>query len=617
VLFHFKNLGRILYWHLNYGFIFWSIKDHEGWMMIFRQWNRATFLIGGSLAISGILSSCSSVYKESRQVEPYSKDVSTYQSAGTQWTLATQGRAASHAGEEIFQQGGNVVDAAVATSIALGVERPHSTGIGGGGFLLLKFKNVVEAWDFREVAPRKAYRDMFLGKNGAVIPDATTEGARSSGVPGLLKGLYELHKRHGKLPWATVLQPAIRLAKNGFPVYPELAAALKDSQETLAGFPSSHAIFFRPNGDILEQGDRLVQYDLSRTLERVAKNGSKELYFGKTAQMIAASQKQHKGLIDLEDLKSYQFKIRDPLRGKFKGYEIVTMPPPSGGGMQILEVLKTLEKYPLKEWGPWNPKTIHTVAAAMQQSFADRTQFAGDPEFTLVPIKGLLSDEHIAAVQSQIDSPRALEASQVKALSKARAEFYESNHTVHFSILDAEGNAVVSTQTINGWFGSGIVAEGTGIVMNNEMDDFSAKKGAVNQFGQVGNDTNLISAGRRPLSSMSPTLVFKDNEVVAGLGTPSGTRIPTCILNVLLNRFEHEMSLSDAVATLRYHHQWYPDQIEVEPPGFSGGVQSNLESMGYKIENKSIGCKVQMVEKAGDKLRSVSDIRGEGLSLSH
>lgn len=540
---------------------------------------------------------------------------SVHEARSRKFMITSQGEASTQAGAEMFRQGGNAIDAAVAVSFAISVERPQSTGIGGGGFMLVHFAKTKEtiALDFREKAPLAASRNMYLDKKGDTLPKLSLDGALSVGVPGLVAGLKEAHRKYGKLPWSKVIAPAIRLAEEGITVYPHLEKAIKHREAVLRQFPDSRKLFFRPDGTPLQVGDQLKQPDLAKTLRTIQARGKDGFYQGWVARAIVQSQEKHGGLITLKDLATYNVKVREPLRADYNGYQVVSMPPPSSGGVHVLQILNILENVDLKSLGPFSPQAIHYTASAMQQAFADRATYLGDSDFVEVPVKELISQEYANHLFKQINSELARPSSEVKAGNPKLP--YESDETTHFTVMDAKGNTVSSTQTINYYFGSGVVAEGTGIVLNDEMDDFSAKPGALNVFGAVGSDKNAIEPNKRPLSSMSPTIVFEKDKPILALGTPSGTRIITCVASTLLNYLTYDMPLFDAVASLRYHHQWIPDEIRVDAPGFPDRLDDALRERGFHVHTKPLSCRINAIATHGSELHGVADPRGEGMSL--
>lgn len=528
--------------------------------------------------------------------------------------VASQGNYTSKAAQFIDSKGGNLFDIAVAMSFVISVERPHSTGIGGGGFLLSHqaLSGETKAFDFREVAPLKSHSKMYLDKKGEQEVLLSRDGALAVAVPGLVQGVLEVHKRYGSLPLTTVLKPAIDLARTGFIIYPALGEAIEAKKDVLDKFESSKKIFFNKNGLPLKTGELLVQNDLASTLDLIANKGASGFYRGSVAKKIVNTIRKYGGIMSSKDLRGYQMKVREPLKGSFRGYDIISMPPPSSGGTHIIEILNILENFNLKAFGVQDPRTIHTVASAMQIAFADRAKYMGDSDFAKVPVTQLINKSYAKKLAKMIPENQAIPSSQFPVAEK---NLYESDDTTHFTIMDKAGNVITSTQTINGWFGSGLVAEGTGIVLNNEMDDFASHVGGVNLFGAIGGKNNLVEPKKRPLSSMSPTIVFKNSVPVLALGTPSGTRILTCVMQTLFNRLEFDLDLYDSVHATRYHHQWYPEEIRIGPPYFSASTMRKLKKMGYKINKKSLGCKVQAIEKKGDELIGVSDNREEGLAL--
>jgi gamma-glutamyltranspeptidase / glutathione hydrolase len=537
-----------------------------------------------------------------------------YDSTGTKFMIASQGEATTLAARKMFALGGNVIDAAAAASFTIAVERPQSTGIAGGGFMVvhLPASKATVAFDFRERAPAKAFEKMYQDEKGEVVSGRSTDGALAVGVPGMVAGVLEIHKKYGKLPLKTVLAPAIELAENGFAVYPHLATALAAKQEVLWKSEAARSIFFHAEKKPLALGDQLKQVDLAKTLRTIADKGRAGFYSGWVGQAIVAEEKKLKGLLTLKDLASYQVKTRKPVRDDFGRYEIVSMPPPSSGGVHVIEILNVLEGLPLEKTGPYSSESVHSTASAMQFAYSDRAKYMGDPDFVSVPLKTLTSDAYAKNLQGTIDPKKAKKYTEVQAPD---AKKFESKETTHFTIADSDGNVVTSTQTINGWFGSGVVVSGTGMVLNNEMDDFSAKPGVANKFGLVGGKENAIAPGKRPLSSMSPTIVLKDGKPVLALGSPSGSQIITCVALTALNYLTYKMPLYESVTALRYHHQWTPDQLIVEAPGFSPELTEQLRGMGYDVVNSDIGCKIQAVAFEDGKLHGVSDPRGEGLAV--
>ena len=483
---------------------------------------------------------------------------------------------ASAAGLEILHAGGNAIDAAVAVGFALAVTHPEAGNIGGGGFMLIRLAdgNSVVV-DYREEAPAAATRNMFLDANGKVISESSTVGALAAGVPGTVAGLALAHQKYGKLPWARVLRPAIRLAAKGFPVGYELSESLRADRELLSKFPETCRIFLR-DGKLYEPGEILRQPELARTLRRIAAGGPAVFYRGPIARAIAASMQKHHGLITLEDLRQYQAKIRQPLRGDFRGFEILTVPPPSSGGVGLIEMLNVLEPIDLGE--PISFQSIHRMTETMRRAYADRAAYLGDADFVSVPVAGLTSKKYAAKLRDEILQGRAEVAVQAGKPAEC-----ESLQTTHFSVVDAAGNAVANTYTLNGGYGNGLTVEGAGFFLNNEMDDFAAKPGDPNMFGLVQGEANAVGPRKRPLSSMTPTIVTKDGRVRLIIGSPGGGTIINTVLQVLLNVLVFKMDVLQAVTAPRFHHQWMPDVLVMERVGFSADTIEKLKEAGYKI----------------------------------
>lgn len=571
------------------------------------------------------LSGCTSIFRANEVStlglnEPVSvvhqsvNDRASYEAFGKNVAIATQGRYATEAARDILKKGGNLIDAAIAASFVISVERPHSTGIGGGGFMIIRDveRNQTYAVDFRERAPLASTRDMYLDSNGEVIAKKSVDGIFAVGVPGLVAGLFEIHKKLGRLPWRKLLDPAISLADRGFEVYPSLEKALQARKNVLQQNHDARRIFLRPDGGSLQIGDKLIQKDLARTLRLVARSGAKAFYKGKIANSIVKTSRKQGGILAEKDLDQYQVKWRTPVVGRYKGLEVLSMPPPSSGGTHVVQILNILDGDDLAKHGFANAKTIHLKAAAMQHAFFDRAQFLGDPDFNPgMPIAQLTSKNYANHIRSSIQTRHAKSADELPMSPRPELR-HESNETTNFSMMDEKGNAVVSTQTINGWMGSGVVAEGTGILLNNEMDDFSAKPGASNLYGAIGSDANSVAPQKTPLSSMSPTLVLKGKVPIMAVGAPGGTRIITCVAQTIINYIDHHFSLYDSIDTVRFHHQWLPDQLTIESPGMGSKIQMDLESVGYKVKMDKVPCIVNGVVREGEKLNSVADPRDIG-----
>lgn len=521
---------------------------------------------------------------------------------------------ASKVGLEVLEAGGNAVDAAVAVALALAVTHPQAGNLGGGGFMLVRMADGrTAAWDFREKAPARAHRDMYLREDGSVHPEMSLWGATAAGVPGSPAGLLAALEEFGSKPLADLAAPAIRLAREGIPVSHFLAASLRGKARVLGRFETTRKVLF--DGDRpLRLGDRLVQEDLAQTLERFAKDGFDGFYKGKTAELIVAEMKRGGGFIALEDLADYEPARREPLVGNYRGHEVLSMPPPSSGGIALLQMLGILEGFDLRASGFGAAQTIHLVAESMRRAYADRARWLGDADFYPVPVAGLLAADYLDGLRASIDPAKTTEVAPGRP-----AGGKEGNDTTHFSIVDAAGNAVSCTTTINSTFGSGLVVGGAGFLLNNEMDDFSAKPGVPNQFGLVGGEANAIQPGKRMLSSMTPTIVLKDGKLRYVLGAPGGGRIINGVMQVLLNAIEFEMSIEDAVAAPRFHHQWKPEHISWERLAISPDTRRILEGMGHAFSQRPISgvARVQAIEVRSDGTRvAAADPRSGGTALA-
>lgn len=484
---------------------------------------------------------------------------------------------ASRVGAQVMAAGGNAVDAAIATGFALAVTFPEAGNIGGGGFMVVRLADGTSmALDFRETAPRAATRNMYLGPDGKVTQDSLI-GHRAAGVPGTPRGLWEAHRKFGKLPWKRLVEPAVVLARDGFKLERGQAASLRAGADLFKRFPASWSQFSR-NGNFYAWGETLKQPDLASTLARIRDGGADGFYRGKTAELIDVDMKRNQGLITKDDLAAYRAEWRKPITGSYRGYEIVTMPPPSSGGVCLVHMLGILEGYDLKPLG-WNSaETLHLMVEAMKRSFADRSEAMGDPGFVRVPVEKLLSSDYIAERRSAIDPKRATPARDVKpGVEPAR----EGEHTTHYSVVDKAGNAVAVTYTINTGFGSGAVVNGAGFLLNNEMDDFAARPGTPNGYGLVQGEANAIQPGKRPLSSMTPTIVTRGGKLAYVIGSPGGPTIINTVLQTFLNVAEFGMTIQEAVAAPRFHHQWLPDEIRHEPRGLSPELRQAMETKGH------------------------------------
>lgn len=525
---------------------------------------------------------------------------------GKNGMVASEQGLATQVGLDILKQGGNAIDAAVAVGFALAVVLPNAGNIGGGGFMVLHDDKTGKdvAIDFREIAPAKASRDMYLDNQGNVIDGKSLFTHDASGVPGTVAGMEYALKKWGTMPLSKVLEPAIKLADKGFIVSDVLGQTLKEEKSTLGKWSASKAIFFK-NGEPLKSGDLLVQKDLARSLRLIAKQGAKAFYQGEIATKIAKEMQSHGGTMTLEDLKAYKVVERQPIIGDYRGYKVVTMPPPSSGGVHLIEILNMLEHYPIKEDGVNSAKNIHHMAESMKLAYADRSEYLGDPDFVKIPVTGLTSKAYANELVKTIDDNKARLSSNIKP---GKPQPYESDQTTHFSVMDKAGNAVAVTYTLNLNFGSGIVVEGTGILLNNEMDDFSVKPGVPNAFGLVGGTANAIEAKKRPLSSMTPTIVMKNNKPWLVTGSPGGARIITTVLQSVVNTIDHEMNPAEAIITPRVHHQWLPDELRVEE-GISPDTIKLLQDKGHKVVTKAPMGRIQIIQADDSGFYGYSDPR--------
>jgi len=527
--------------------------------------------------------------------------------------VASEQALATKIGIDILKRGGNAVDAAVAVGFALAVVLPNAGNIGGGGFMMIHEaktgKNI--ALDFREMAPARATRDMYLDQQGNVVPDRSRFTHLAVGVPGTVAGFVYALKKYGTMRLSDVIAPAITLAEQGYRVSPTLAAFLAAEKDHLGQWNASRAIFFK-NGHPLRVGDKLVQKDLAQSLKLISEQGASAFYEGAIAQKIIAEMHLHHGLICAADLKNYKVLEREPVVGTYRGYQVVSMPPPSSGGVHIIQMLNILERYPLKEYGPNSAQAIYLMAETMKLAYADRSKYLGDPDFNKVPVTALTSRAYADELAKKINTEHATPSCEIKP---GHPQPYESNQTTHFSVADQFGNLVATTYTLNWDFGSGIVASGTGILLNDEMDDFSAKPGAANLYGLVGGDANAVAGGKRPLSSMSPTFVLKNDKPFLVTGTPGGSRIITTTLQTILNVIDHDMNIAEATILPRVHHQWMPDQLRIEK-GISADTIKLLQAKGEKISlEPTMGC-TQTIEIKDGNFYGYSDPRDpDGVAL--
>jgi gamma-glutamyltranspeptidase/glutathione hydrolase len=513
----------------------------------------------------------------------------------------------SRIGAAVLINGGNAVDAAVATEFALAVCYPEAGNIGGGGFMLIRMSDSTsEVIDYREKAPLKASRDMYLGSDGNVIEGLSTGTSLASGVPGTVDGMIRAHSKYGKLPFKDVIQPAIDLARNGFPLAAEQARSLNSNRKNFTERNLRGPAFV---GDTAwKTGDILKQIDLAATLERIRDNGREGFYGGTTARLIVEEMKRGNGLITMDDLVQYSSESREPLKVVYKDCTIITVPPPSSGGITLIQLLKMTENFPLKEWGFHSVKSIHLIAEAERRAFADRSEYAGDPGFVKVPVTGLFKQDYLKERMKDFSEINA----SLSSFVSAGFPFSDvSEETTHYSVVDENGNSVSATTTLNGTFGTSIVVDGAGFLLNNQMDDFSLKPGFPNMYGLIGGEANSIRPGKRMLSSMTPVIVEKEGQLFLILGSPGGSTIPTTVFQVITNIIDYGMDLMPAVDTGRFHHQWLPDRISYEEGSLDSATIRKLHGMGHTMTSRIALGRVNaiMVMKTGE-LKGTGDKRG-------
>lgn len=495
---------------------------------------------------------------------------------------------ANEIGQRVLDEGGNAIDAAVAVGYALAVVHPAAGNIGGGGFAVIHLKNGENVTlDFREKAPIKATRDMYLDKNKEVIKDSSVIGYLAAGVPGTVAGMSEMLEKYGTKKLSDLIKPAINLAQNGFVITQRQAQTMLEVKDEFAKFSSSKKYFLKKDGSTYKEGEILVQKDLAKTLKEIQKNGQKAFYEGKIADLIVKDMQKNGGIITKEDLKSYKPIWRKPVVGNYRGYEIISMGPPSSGGIHIIEILNIIENANIKELGFGSSSTISLMSEAMRQAYADRSEYLGDPDFIKVPTEQLIDKAYAKKIYNKIKPNKAISSDDVRPGGGLNI-IKESDNTTHYSIADKWGNAVSVTYTINASYGSAAAVDGAGFLLNNEMDDFSIKPGVPNIYGLVGGDANAIEPNKRPLSSMSPTIILKDGKLFMVVGSPGGARIITTVLQVIVNVIDHKMDISEAVSAPRFHMQWLPDEIRIEKFGMPKDVKENLEKMGYLIVTKPV-----------------------------
>lgn len=526
--------------------------------------------------------------------------------------VSSQEAMATRVGVEVLEQGGNAVDAAVAVGFALAVTLPRAGNIGGGGFMIVHRadRNATTAIDFRETAPASMTKDVYLNDKGEADLKRSQDSGLGIGIPGTVAGMALALERYGsgRFTLAQMISPALQLAADGFLVGDDLAFSLKQAEGRFKRFEASARIFLTAEGAALPRGANLEQVDLARTLKTIAEQGPKGFYEGEVAQRLVDAVNAAGGKWALADLKGYKAVEREVVRGAYRGHEIVSMPPPSSGGVHLVQILNILEGFDLKAAGHNSADALHLFAEASKLAYADRSEYLGDPDFVAVPVKGLTSKRYAETLKAQIDPAKARPGRDIKP---GKPQPFESDQTTHYSVMDREGNAVSCTYTLNFSYGVGLVAEGTGVLLNNELDDFAAKPGVPNAYGLVGGDANAPGPGKRPLSSMSPTIVFKDSKPLLVTGSPGGSRIITTVLQVVSNVIDHGMNVAEATEAARAHHQWLPDELRVER-GLSPDTIRLLQARGHKVEVRQAMGSTHSIMRTAEGLEGASDQRQAG-----
>ncbi|HEU0006905.1 MAG TPA: gamma-glutamyltransferase [Terriglobia bacterium] len=533
-----------------------------------------------------------------------------------QGMVASSEKLASQIGIDTLKRGGNAVDAAVAVGFALAVTHPSAGNLGGGGFMMIRFASGETACiDYREMAPAAAGRDVYLDSAGEIIPKASTQGYRASGVPGTPAGLCVAQKKYGRLSLKEVIQPAIDLAEQGFLVSDHLSESLKGAAPLLELFPESRRVYLN-DGKYFEPAETLIQRDLARSLKAIRDAGADGFYRGEVAAKVAAAYEPHGRWITGEDLLKYEPKFRTPVRGSYRGYDVITMPPPSSGGTVLLEMLNALEGFNVSGMGAGSSRTIHLMAEAMRHAFRDRAELMGDTDFVKVPTSQLILKSYASEFRKWFDPGKAANSLALPARVLPRPE---ASQTTHFSVVDKDGNAVANTYTLNGGYGSGVTIEGTGILMNNEMDDFSSKPGVPNAYGLIQGEANAIAQGKRPLSAMTPTFVLREGKLFLVIGSPGGPTIINTVLQVIVNVVDFGFTIQEAIDAPRIHHQWLPDELRMEHQGFSEDVTKALEARGHRLAFRGFMGDAEgiMVEPRTGMRLGASDPRGDGQTIGY
>jgi len=553
------------------------------------------------------------VFSCSTNNEQYSQDAEPTGVVAKNGMVVSAHPLASKVGIDVLKKGGNAIDAAIAVQFALAVTHPSAGNIAGGGFMVIRFNDGKTAsLDFREMAPNKAHRDMYIDENREVTTGLSTRGHLAVGVPGSVDGMFKAHEKYGTLPMEDLIQPSIDLANNGFALTEKEAKRLKENLDNFDKYSTIEQEFLNNEW---QEGDTIYWKDLAKTLERIRDHGQAGFYEGKTADLIVAEMERGEGWITHEDLKNYQSIWRTPIEGMYKGYKIISMGPPSSGGVALLQLLNMVEGFPVDEWG-WNtPKTIHLMVEAERRVYADRATHMGDPDYHKVPIEGMLDPKYLKSRMEDFDEVKASDSDMIGAGLLA---IYESEETTHFSVVDAKGNAVSVTTTLNGGYGSKVIVDGAGFLLNNEMDDFSIKPGSPNMYGLIGGEANAIESGKRMLSSVTPSIVEKDGKLFMVVGTPGGSTIITSVYQTILNVLEHNMSMQEAVEAKRFHHQWKPNFIFAEVDAINKEYQSQLITIGHEINSRgSIGRVDAILIWPDGRLEGGADPRGDDTAIGY
>ncbi|MDR2223161.1 MAG: gamma-glutamyltransferase [Flavobacteriaceae bacterium] len=521
---------------------------------------------------------------------------------------------ASKVGVEILKKGGNAIDAAVAVELALAVVYPNAGNIGGGGFMVYRdAKGKVDALDYREKAPAQARENMYWGGDGKAITELSMRGALASGVPGTIDGMVKAHAKYGSLPWVDLVQPAIDLAAKGFVITEKQAVELTKYHEAFVKYSTEGTAL--TTKETWKAGDLLIQSNLAETLKRVQKEGRKGFYEGKTAELIVSEMQRGNGMMTLADLKNYEAVWRTPIVGEYMGMKVISMPPPSSGGIALIALFQSIEKYPLTKWGFQSEKTVQVMVEAERRVYADRAEHLGDPDFWKVPQKQLTTKAYNVERMQSMSFEQATKSSVIKA---GELTGHESDETTHYCVVDKWGNAVSATTTLNDSYGSKTIVGGAGFLLNNEMDDFSVKPGTPNMYGLIGGKANAIEGNKRMLSSMSPTIIEKKGKLYMVVGTPGGSTIITSVFQTILNVTAFGMNMQEAVAAPRFHHQWLPDQVDYEPNAIDGKVRQGLEQKGYLLKERKPYGRVEgiLVNKDGS-YQAGADPRGDDVAKGY